>query len=77
MLDLDNKNISHDIKLKLNKKNNYEKLNIDVNSQSLQNKERDAEIKIYINENRRIFDNDVHYFDHPRFGVILHISEDN
>ena len=76
-LDLDNKNISHDIKLKLNKKNNYEKLNIDVNSQSLQNKERDAEIKIYINENRRIFDNDVHYFDHPRFGVILHISEDN
>ena len=77
MLDLDNKNISHDIKLKLNKKNNYEKLNIDVNSQSLQNKERDAEIKIYINENRRIFNNDVHYFDHPRFGVILHISEDN
>ena len=76
-VDLDNKNISHDIKLKLNKKNNYEKLNIDVNSQSLQNKERDAEIKIYINENRRIFDNDVHYFDHPRFGVILHISEDN
>ena len=76
-LDLDNKNISHDIKLKLNKKNNYEKLNIDVNSQSLQNKERDAEIKIYINENRRIFNNDVHYFDHPRFGVILHISEDN
>ena len=76
-LDLDNKNISHDIKLKLNKKNNYEKLNIDVNSQSLQNKESDAEIKIYINENRRIFDNDVHYFDHPRFGVILHISEDN
>ena len=76
-LDLDNKNISQDIKLKLNKKNNYEKLNIDVNSQSLQNKERDAEIKIYINENRRIFDNDVHYFDHPRFGVILHISEDN
>ena len=76
-LDLDNKNISHDIKLKLNKKNNYEKLNIDENSQSLQNKESDAEIKIYINENRRIFDNDVHYFDHPRFGVILHISEDN
>ena len=76
-LDLDNKNISQDIKLKLNKKNNYEKLNIDENSQSLQNKERDAEIKIYINENRRIFDNDVHYFDHPRFGVILHISEDN
>jgi len=76
-LDLDNKNISQDIKLKLNKKNNYEKLNIDENSQSLQNKESDAEIKIYINENRRIFNNDVHYFDHPRFGVILHISEDN
>ena len=76
-LDLDNENISQDIKLKLNKKNNYEKLNIDENSQSLQNKESDAEIKIYINENRRIFNNDVHYFDHPRFGVILHISEDN
>ena len=59
-LDLDNENISQDIKLKLNKKNNYEKLNIDENSQSLQNKESDAEIKIYINENRRIFNNDVH-----------------
>ena len=76
-LDLDNKNISQDIKLKLNKKNSYEKLNIDENNQTFQKKEDDSDIKIYINENRRIFNKDVHYFDHPRFGVILHISEDN
>ena len=63
--------------MKLNKKNNYEKLNIDKNNKTLQKNEDDSDIKIYINENRRIFDNDVHYFDHPRFGVILHISEDN
>jgi hypothetical protein len=75
--DLDNRNISQDIQLKLNKKNNYEKLNIDKNNKTLQKNEDDSDIKIYINENRRIFDNDVHYFDHPRFGVILHISKDN
>ena len=75
--DLDNRNISQDIQLKLNKKNNYEKLNVDKNNQTLQKNEDDLDIKIYINENRRIFDNDVHYFDHPRFGVILHISKDN
>ena len=75
--DLDNRNISQDIQLKLNKKNNYEKLNSDKNNQTLQKNEDDSDIKIYINENRRIFDNDVHYFDHPRFGVILHISKDN
>ena len=75
--DLDNRYISQDIQLKLNKKNNYEKLNIDKNNKTLQKNEDDSDIKIYINENRRIFDNDVHYFDHPRFGVILHISKDN
>ena len=75
--DLDNRNISQDIQLKLNKKNNYEKLNVDKNNQTLQKNEDDLDIKIYINEDRRIFDNDVHYFDHPRFGVILHISKDN
>jgi hypothetical protein len=75
--DLDNRNISQDIQLKLNKKNNYEKLNIDKNNKTPQKNKDDSDIKIYINENRRIFDNDVHYFDHPRFGVILHISKDN
>ena len=51
------------------------KLNID-DSQAIYDKKSDVEVKIYIDEKRRVFHNDVHYFDHPRFGVILHISED-
>jgi len=72
-LNVENKN--QDIKITLNKKNDYAKLNID-DSQTIYDKKSDVEVKIYIDEKRRVFNNDVHYFDHPRFGVILHISED-
>ena len=66
---------NQDIKITLNEKNDYAKLNID-DSQTIYDKKSDVEVKIYIDEKRRVFNNDVHYFDHPRFGVILHISED-
>jgi hypothetical protein len=72
-LNVENKN--QDIKITLNEKNDYAKLNID-DSQAIYDKKSDVEVKIYIDEKRRVFNNDVHYFDHPRFGVILHISED-
>jgi len=72
-LNVENKN--QDIKITLNEKNDYAKLNID-DSQTIYDKKSDVEVKIYIDEKRRVFNNDVHYFDHPRFGVILHISED-
>ncbi|MDA8926213.1 peptidoglycan binding protein CsiV [bacterium] len=26
-------------------------------------------------EEKRIFDNEIHYFDHPSFGVIISIKE--
>ena len=31
-------------------------------------------IKIFIDVEKRIFDNEIHFFDHPHFGVIVSIS---
>jgi hypothetical protein len=33
------------------------------------------EIKIFIDEERRIFNEEIHYFDHPYFGVIISINK--
>ena len=33
------------------------------------------EIKIFIDEKKRIFNNEIHYFDHPYFGVVIAINE--
>jgi hypothetical protein len=33
------------------------------------------EIKIFIDEKKRIFNNEIHYFDHPYFGVVVAINE--
>ena len=32
-------------------------------------------IKIFIDVEKRIFDNEIHFFDHPHFGVIVSINE--
>ena len=34
-----------------------------------------GEIDFLLNENRRIFKNEVHYFDHPRIGVIISVYD--
>ena len=31
--------------------------------------------KLFIDEERRFFENEIHFFDHPNFGVIISISE--
>ena len=33
------------------------------------------EIKIFIDEKKRIFNNEIHYFDNPYFGVVVAINE--
>ena len=64
------------LNLNLNKKNNY--LILDTATNSLDNKPEDTseeEINIFIEEEKRIFDNEIHYFDHPNFGVIISIKQ--
>jgi len=34
-----------------------------------------GEIKLFIDQNKRIFNNEIHYFDHPYFGVVVAIKE--
>jgi len=64
------------LNLNLNKKNNY--LILDTATNSLDIKSEDAseeEINIFIEEEKRIFDNEIHYFDHPSFGVVISIKQ--
>ena len=64
------------LNLNLNKKNNY--LILDTATKSLDIRPEDTseeEINIFIEEEKRIFDNEIHYFDHPSFGVIISIEE--
>jgi hypothetical protein len=32
-------------------------------------------IKWFIDEDKRIFNNEIHYFDHPYFGVVVAIKK--
>jgi len=64
------------LNLNLNKKNNY--LILDRATNSLDIKPEDTsekEINIFIEEEKRIFNNEIHYFDHPSFGVIISIKQ--
>ena len=64
------------LNLNLNKQNNY--LILDTDTKSLDIRQEDMieeEINIFIEEEKRIFDNEIHYFDHPNFGVIISIKQ--
>ncbi|MDA7786992.1 peptidoglycan binding protein CsiV [Gammaproteobacteria bacterium] len=76
LVDSNDQNIELDINLNLNKKNDYIKLkkSDDLDRNIVQERK---DIKIFIDEKRRVFNEDVHYFDHPRFGIILYISKDD
>ena len=67
---------SININLNLNKKNNYTILDKDIKSLDIRSKSSNKEkINIFIEEEKRIFNNEIHYFDHPSFGVIISIQE--
>ena len=64
--------INDNIKIKLNKPNNYVELDGD---KIMPPNKKSKEINIFIDEQRRIFNEEIHYFDHPMFGLILSIKE--
>ena len=69
-----NDNTINNIKINLNKENEF----IDINSEmSFQNNQisTSGEIKLFIDQNKRIFNNEIHYFDHPYFGVVIAVKE--
>ena len=75
LLESSNKdNTINNIKINLNKANEF----IDINSEmSFQNNQisTSGEIKLFIDQNKRIFNNEIHYFDHPYFGVVIAVKE--
>ena len=69
-----NKDLKIDLKFELNKPNKY----VDINSNEIEpslNISKSNEINIFIDEQRRIFNKEIHYFDHPVFGLIISINE--
>ena len=73
----DNKLESHGaltLNLNLNKKNDYiliEKIPEDLEV----GKQSDESINVYIDEEKRLFNNEIHYFDHPAFGIVISIAK--
>ena len=64
--------INDNLKIKLNKPNNYVELDGD---KIMPPNKKSREINIFIDEQRRIFNEEIHYFDHPMFGLVLSIKE--
>ena len=64
--------INDNLKIKLNKPNNYVELDGD---KIIPPNKKSREINIFIDEQRRIFNEEIHYFDHPMFGLIISIKE--
>jgi hypothetical protein len=62
------------IKINLNNTNEFVDILKDTKG-STNDYSSDNEIKIFIDEKKRIFNNEIHYFDHPYFGVVIAINE--
>jgi hypothetical protein len=63
-----------DIKINLNNTNEFIDILKDIKVSTNDYPSID-EIKIFIDEKKRIFNNEIHYFDHPYFGVVVAINE--
>ena len=63
-----------DIKINLNNTNEFIDILKDIKVSTNDYPSIDA-IKIFIDEKKRIFNNEIHYFDHPYFGVVVAINE--
>ena len=62
------------LNLKLNKKNDY--ILIEKIPEALKvGKKSDESINVYIDEEKRLFNNEIHYFDHPAFGIVISIAK--
>jgi hypothetical protein len=68
------KNLKNNIEIKLNNKNDF----VDINSNKKSEKNEiltTEKIKWFIDEDKRIFNNEIHYFDHPYFGIVISVNE--
>ena len=65
-------NISTNLKLNLNEPNSYIDISKDKDDLKIESSEI---INIFIDEERRIFNEEIHYFDHPKFGIILSVND--
>ena len=65
-------NIASNLKLNLNEPNSYIDINKDKDDLKIESSEI---INIFIDEERRIFNKEIHYFDHPKFGIILSVND--
>lgn len=65
-------NIASNLKLNLNEPNSYIDINQDKDDLKIESSEI---INIFIDEERRIFNEEIHYFDHPKFGIILSVND--
>ena len=65
-------NISTNLKLNLNEPNSYINISKDEDDLKIESSEI---INIFIDEERRIFNEEIHYFDHPKFGIILSVND--
>ena len=72
--------IDLDINLSLNKNNEFVEItstpNRKNNSGAISQDKTEALI-YFIDEDRRLFNEEIHYFDHPMFGVLISISKIN
>ena len=72
--------IDLDINLSLNKNNEFVEIistpNRKQNSETISQNKSEALI-YFIDEDRRLFNEEIHYFDHPMFGVLISISKIN
>ena len=69
-----NHNNIDDIAINLNNSNEFIDVIKDIKAPN--NKMPISEdIKLFINEDQRIFNNEIYYFDHPYFGVVVAIKE--
>ena len=72
--------IDLDINLSLNKNNEFVEItstpNRKNNSGAISQDKSEALI-YFIDEDRRLFNEEIHYFDHPMFGVLISISKIN
>jgi len=62
------------VNLNLNKRNDY--ILIEKIPEALEvGKKSDESINVYIDEEKRLFNNEIHYFDHPAFGIVISIAK--
>ena len=62
------------VNLNLNKRNDY--ILIEKIPEALEvGKKSDESINVYIDEEKRLFNNEIHYFDHPTFGIVISIAK--